>query len=93
MSEERTHDLGHEAAELVQAAALEAIKAMKAFLEVAETVVREPAVAATVGRAFAEAAASAMRPTRGDAARDDEDDDEMSEEQHTGRVRRIDIAD
>jgi len=89
MSEERTHDIGHDAAELVQAAALEAIKAMKAFLEVAETVVREPAVAATVGRAFAEAAASAMRPTRGD----DTNDDETSEEQHTGRVRRIDVSD
>ena len=89
MSEERTHDLGHDAAELVQAAALEAIKAMKAFLELAETVEREPAVAATVGRAFAEAAASAMRPTRGDAP----NDDETNEEQHTGRVRRIDIAD
>ena len=85
----------NEAAELVQAAALEAIKAMKAFLEVAEAVVREPATAATVGRAFAEAAASAMRPERHEhehtsGGRDDDEDDE---EQHPGRVRRIDVSD
>src|SRR5205085_7733304 len=55
-------DRQHEAAEIVQNAALEAIKAMKAFLEVAEAVVREPSTAATVGKAFAEAAASAFRP-------------------------------
>ena len=82
---------GNEAAELVQAAALEAIKAMKAFLEVAEAVVREPATAATVGRAFAEAAASAMRPERHEP--DDGGRDEQGQEQHTGRVRRIDVAD
>jgi len=84
---------GNEAAELVQAAALEAIKAMKAFLEVAEAVVREPATAATVGRAFAEAAASAMRPS---TLPDDDgvpDDRDANEEQHTGRVRRIDVSD
>ena len=84
---------GNEAAELVQAAALEAIKAMKAFLEVAEAVVREPATAATVGRAFAEAAASAMRPST--LSGDDErvDDRDADDEQHTGRVRRIDVSD
>lgn len=84
----------NEAAELVQAAALEAIKAMKAFLEVAEAVVREPATAATVGRAFAEAAASAMRPERhGNDREHGRRDDDADEEQHTGRVRRIDVSD
>jgi hypothetical protein len=85
-------DLAHDAAEMVQAAALEAIKAMKAFLDVAEAVVREPAAAATVGRAFAEAATSAFRPSplSGDTPRDD---DPVEEEQHTGRVRRIDLSD
>jgi hypothetical protein len=83
---------GNDAAELVQAAALEAIKAMKAFLEVAEAVVREPATAATVGRAFAEAAASAMRPDR-DRPDDGGPDDDVDEEQHPGRVRRIDVSD
>jgi hypothetical protein len=86
----------NEAAELVQAAALEAIKAMKAFLEVAEAVVREPATAATVGRAFAEAAASAMRPERHEhehtsGERDDEARDDGA--QHPGRVRRINVSD
>jgi hypothetical protein len=92
MADPRSHGTGdrtHEAAELVQAAALEAIKAMKAFLEVAEAVVREPGTAATVGRAFAEAATSAFRPPS--APRHDEDD--ADEEQHTGRVRRIDLSD
>ena len=86
-------DLAHDAAEMVQAAALEAIKAMKAFLDVAEAVVREPAAAATVGRAFAEAAATAFRPSTlsGDAS--PHDDPEEEEEQHTGRVRRIDLSD
>ena len=83
---------GNEAAELVQAAALEAIKAMKAFLEVAEAVVREPSTAATVGRAFAEATASAFRPER-HGPDDGGPDDEGDEEQHPGRVRRIDVSD
>jgi hypothetical protein len=83
----------NEAAELVQAAALEAIKAMKAFLEVAEAVVREPATAATVGRAFAEAAASAMRSERHGPDDGGRDDDQMDEEQHPGRVRRIEVSD
>jgi hypothetical protein len=89
VSEDRAHD----AAEVVQAAALEAIKAMKAFLDVAEAVVREPSVAATVGKAFAEAATSAFRPSTlsdDDRGRDDPPEDE---EQHTGRVRRIDLSD
>lgn len=89
MSEDRAHD----AAEMVQAAALEAIKAMKAFLEVAEAVVREPAVAATVGRAFAEAASSAFRPSALSDEPDRGDDPGGEEEQHTGRVRRIDLSD
>ena len=87
MSDERHN----EAAEIVQAAALEAIKAMKAFLDVAEAVVRQPGVAADVGRAFAAAASSAIRPQH---APDEEaehvgDDEEM----HTGRLRRIDLSD
>ena len=89
MSDDRAHD----AAEMVQAAALEAIRAMKAFLDIAEAVVREPAAAATVGRAFAEAATSAFRPSTlsGETAPDDDRDAE--EEHHTGRVRRIDVSD
>jgi hypothetical protein len=85
-----TEERHNEAAEIVQAAALEAIKAMKAFLDVAEAVVREPSVAATVGKAFAEAASSAFRsphPTN-DETTEDEDAAEP-----TGRVRRIDLSD
>jgi hypothetical protein len=83
----------NEAAEVVQAAALEAIKAMKAFLEVAEAVVRDPSVATTVGKAFAEAATSAFRPSTLSHEDGDGDDDGEEEEQHTGRVRRIDLSD
>jgi hypothetical protein len=83
----------NEAAEVVQAAAIEAIKAMKAFLDVAETVVRDPSVAATVGKACAEAAASAFRPSTVSHDERDVDDDRDQEEQHTGRVRRIDLSD
>jgi len=82
-----------QASELVQAAALEVIKAMKAFLDVAEAVVREPAVAATVGKAFAEAATSAFRPStlsEDEAPDDDRVDDEKP---HAGGVRRIDVSD
>jgi hypothetical protein len=82
----------NEAAEIVQAAALEAIKAMKAFLEVAEAVVRDPSLAATVGKAFAEAASSAFRPSTLGADGAADDDPSGEEEQHT-RLRRIDVSD
>ena len=86
-----TEERHNEAAEIVQAAALEAIKAMKAFLDVAEAVVREPGVAANVGRAFAEAASSAFRSPH--SASDADDEAEEDEERHTGRLRRIDLSD
>jgi hypothetical protein len=89
---EHANERHNDAAELVQAAALEAIKAMKTFLDMAETVVREPGVAATVGRAFAEAAANMFRPPGANGAPGDVDDDD-DEEQHTGGVRRINLSD
>ena len=87
-------DATHDASEVVQAAALEVIKAMKAFLDVAEAVVREPAVAASVGKAFAEAATSAFRPsTLSEDEAPDDDPVEDADEPHAGRVRRIDVSD
>lgn len=84
-------DRVQQGAEYLQHAAIEVIKAMRSLLDIAETVVREPEVAATVGKAFAEAAAAAMRPPQranGDAGKDDEHEDEP-----TGRVRRIHLSD
>lgn len=75
-------------AELVQGAALEAIKAFRAFLDIAEAVVREPGTAATVGKAFADAATSAFR-THPAAEEDEEADDDPP--QHG--VRRIHLTD
>ena len=87
MSDE-AHNSG---ADIVQAAALEAIKAFRSFLDIAETVVREPGVAATVGKAFAEAATSAFRPTQADSSR--EEDDEVVDDTPEPRVRRIQLSD
>ena len=78
----------HDAAEYLQTAAIEAIKAMRTLLDVAENLVREPETAATVGRAFAEAAAAMFRPVAGDP----DDDEQDAEEQHGG-LRRIDLSD
>ena len=80
----------HGGAELVQAAALEAIKAFRAFLDIAEAVVREPGTAATVGKAFAEAATSAFRPPPA-ASREEDDEDHDDPPQHG--VRRIPLSD
>ena len=93
MSErEREHDHEATAADVIQAAAIEAIKAMRAFLDVAESVVREPGTAATVGKAFAEAAASAFRPPpRHD--HDDEDHADDPADDAGGRIRRIHLSD
>lgn len=87
----------HDAVEYLQIAAIEAIKAMRAFLDVAEGLVREPETAAVVGKAFAQAASSAFRPSTlvgDDTADDDDDRDDRDEgaEHHTG-VRRIDLSD
>lgn len=78
----------HDAVEYLQTAAIEAIKAMRAFLDVAESLVREPETAAVVGKAFAEAAAGMFRPT----TLDHEDEEAEDEEVPTG-LRRIDLSD
>ena len=80
-----------QAIEYLQTAAIEAIKAMRSFLDVAEGLVREPETATIVGRAFAEAAASALRPQR-PGRNDDEDGDPDEAEESTG-VRRINLSD
>lgn len=77
-------------AEVVQAAAIEAIKAVRSFLDIAEAVVREPGTAATVGKAFAEAATSAFRPHPTPAREEDEAADDAEPQ---GRVRRIHLSD
>lgn len=77
-----------DAVEYLQTAAIEAIKAMRAFLDVAESLVREPETAAVVGKAFAEAAAGIFRPT----TLDNEDEEAEDEEVPTG-LRRIDLSD
>ena len=84
-----------QAVEYLQTAAIEAIKAMRSFLDVAEGLVREPETATIVGRAFAEAAASAFRPPRTAShnENDDKDPDEDPEEESTGGVRRINLSD
>jgi hypothetical protein len=89
-----------QAVEYLQTAAIEAIKAVRSFLDVAESLVREPETAALVGKAFAEAAVAAFRPTTlsGDDAADhdydqDDDDEDDDKERGTGGVRRIDLSD
>lgn len=77
-------DPREQAVEYLQTAALEAIKAFRAFLDIAESLVKEPETAAVVGKAFAEAAASAMRPQ---PAADSAEHDEP----HDRGVRRIDV--
>jgi hypothetical protein len=90
---EQQHTPGEQAVEILQTAAIEAIKAFRSFLDIAETVVREPESAAVIGRAWAGAAASMLRPS---APSDDDDGDDLGEddeEQPTGGVRRIDLSD
>jgi hypothetical protein len=81
----------HDAMEYLQTAAIEAIKAMRAFLDVAEGVVREPETAAMVGRAVAEAAAGMFRPTT--LADDGGTEETEGAEESTGGVRRINLSD
>jgi hypothetical protein len=88
---------GEQAVEILQTAAIEAIKAFRTFLDIAETVVREPESAAVIGRTWAAAAASALRPSAlsddGPRAHDDDDDEDDDEESSTGGVRRIHLSD
>lgn len=81
----------HEAVEYLQTAAIEAIKAMRAFLDVAEGLVREPETAAVVGKAFAEAAAGVFRPTP--PPDEDEGEQDEDEEESAGGLRRINLSD
>ena len=83
-------DAREQAVEYLQTAALEAIRAWRTFLDIAEQVVREPETAATVGKAFAEAAASVLRPTH---TSDDDEAGEQERDPHAApsRVRRIDV--
>jgi hypothetical protein len=71
-----------QAVEYLQTAAIEAIKAMRAVLDIAETLVREPETAATVAKAVADAAASMVRPST--LSEDDGDDAESETEHPTG---------
>lgn len=80
-----------QAVEYLQTAAIEAIKAMRSFLDVAESLVREPETAAVVGKAFAEAAAGMFRPTA--LPDDDEGEQERDAEESAGGLRRIDLSD
>lgn len=84
-----------QAVEILQTAAIEAIRAFRTFLDIAETVVREPESAAMIGKAWASAAASALRPMTlaDDDGGDDDDDDDDEPEEPAGGVRRIDLSD
>ena len=82
---------GEQAVEYLQAAALEAIKAVRSFLDIAESLVREPESAAVVGKAFAEAAAAVFRPST--LVEDPHEASEMESDGHAGGVHRIDLSD
>ena len=73
-------------AAIVQSAALEAIKAFRSFLDVAEGVVRDPQQAVVVGKAFADAARS-MFDQQGAPADESAQDDQGARP----RVRRIHV--
>jgi hypothetical protein len=90
---EHQHSPGEQAVEILQSAAIEAIKAFRSFLDIAETVVREPESAAVIGRAWAGAAASMLRPNERDDHHDDASEDEVDDEETTGGVRRIQLSD
>lgn len=82
-------DAKEQAVEYLQTAAIEAIKAMRSFLDIAESLVREPETATTLAKAFAEATAAAMRPS---TLSDDAPDGAESEAHDPpGGVRRIDL--
>ena len=83
MSESNERDA---AAAIVQSAALEAIKAFRSFLDVAEGVVRDPQQAVVVGKAFADAARS-MFDQQGEPADEPVQDDQGAHP----RVRRIHV--
>jgi hypothetical protein len=85
-------------AAIVQGAALEAIKAFRTFLDVAEGVVRDPQQAVVVGKAFADAARSVFDPhAHGAPVADEQDEHGQQHEQHEQddgaqtRVRRIHV--
>jgi hypothetical protein len=83
-------DQREQAVEYLQTAAMEAIKAMRAVLDIAESLVREPETAATVAKAVADAAAAMVRtPSTGATA--DEAAADGAEESTNGGVRRIDL--
>ena len=85
-------------AQIVQAAALEAIKAFRSFLDVAEGVVRDPQQAVVVGKAFADAARS-MFDQQGEHDQHDQHDqheepaERPADDDHGAqpRVRRIHV--
>lgn len=81
-------DRREQAFEHLQTAAIEAIEAMRAFLDIAESLVKEPETVTTMARAFAEAAAAAMRPPT--LAAEDGSAAEPQEQDRSG-VRRIDV--
>jgi malate/lactate dehydrogenase len=65
-SDERPHDLQHDAQEVVehlQAAALELIAAARAMLDIAEDMVKDPAQAMAMASAVAHVAQAASPPT------------------------------
>ena len=72
-------------AAVVQAAAIEAIKAFRGFLDVVEHVVRDPQQAVVVGKAFADAARSAFDQQASERDQQQQDDDAHP------RVRRIHV--
>ena len=82
-------DRERDPAQIVQAAALEAIKAFRSFLDVAEGVVRDPQQAVVVGKAFADAARSVFDPQ---GERDPADGEPAQDDQGARtRVRRIHV--
>jgi hypothetical protein len=60
-------DRARQGVEHLQAAAVEVIAAMRAFLDVAEDLVRDPAQAAVLAASLAEAARTATAPPTGPA--------------------------
>jgi hypothetical protein len=86
MSEERpTEERAAEGLEHLQTAALEVIAAARAFLDVAEDVVREPGVAATIVSAAAGVGRAVFGGGEHRTSRAETPADE-------GRVRRIDVS-
>jgi hypothetical protein len=80
---ERDDDAVRAGLDHLQAAALELIAATRAFLDVAEDLVREPGVAAT----FVRTAAGMAAALRGDGPAPEKQHDE-----HDGSVRRIRLS-